>query len=158
MYRIVLLFLLATAMIAGDATVPSDVTPVGASAPASTPASTPGSAETPASNTTTSQDKKAPEGGSLLGMLPMLVIFILIFYFLILRPQRKEDRRRKDLVAAIKAGNSVVTIGGLHGEVVSVGEQTVDLRVGKSERESIIMTYNKSAIAANLTAETGAKS
>ena len=49
-------------------------------------------------------------------MWPTLIMFgavILIFYFLIIRPQKKRDKEAKDMLAAIKKGDKIVTIGGL---------------------------------------------
>ena len=50
----------------------------------------------------------------------------------------------------MKAGHQVVTIGGVHGEVVSVGELTVELNVAKGDKP-VIMTFNRGAIATNVT-------
>jgi len=42
------------------------------------------------------------------------------------------------LAAALKRGDKVMTIGGLHAEVAAVGETTVDLKVGESGRETVL--------------------
>lgn len=66
----------------------------------------------------------APTSNPLITFAPMVLIFI-VFYFFIIRPQRKRDADRKALVAAVKKGDKVITIGGLHATVASVDETSV---------------------------------
>jgi preprotein translocase subunit YajC len=87
---------------------------------------------------------KPPEGLN----LPMLLIPALVvafMWFIMIRPQKKEEKRRKEMVSAIKRGDKVITIGGLHAEVAAVGEGTIDLRVGQGQHETIL-TFNKGAV------------
>lgn len=70
------------------------------------------------------------------------VLIILIFYFLIIRPQKKRDKETKAMLAAMKKGDKVVTIGGIHGTIVTVKEQTVVVKVDDSAR----IEFSKSAI------------
>ena len=51
----------------------------------------------------------------------------LIFYFFMIRPQMKRQRESKEYRESISKGDKVVTIGGLHGKVLSVSDQTVVL-------------------------------
>ena len=70
------------------------------------------------------------------------VLIILIFYFLIIRPQKKRDKETKAMLAAMKKGDRVVTIGGIHGTIVTVKDQTVVIKVDDSAR----IEFSKSAI------------
>ena len=82
-------------------------------------------------------------------MWPTLIMFaavILIFYFLIIRPQRKRDKEAKDMLAAIKKGDKVVTIGGIRGTVAIVKESTVIIKVDDNTR----IEFSKNAISAVL--------
>jgi preprotein translocase subunit YajC len=97
---------------------------------------------------------KAPDASSSLPTILLMVGIFAFMWFILIRPQRKEEKRRQELVASMRPGNQVVTIGGLHGEVVAVGEGTVDLKVGK---DGTVMTFNKGAISTNLTAVAEAK-
>lgn len=83
----------------------------------------------------------------------MFVAIIAIFYFLIIRPQKKRDKETKAMLDAMKKGDKVVTIGGIHGTVVTVKEQTVVLKVDDNAR----LEFTKSAISTVLNKE-GAKS
>lgn len=81
-------------------------------------------------------------GGSMGATLITFVLIILIFYFLIIRPQKKRDKEAKAMIDAMKKGDRVVTIGGVHGTIVAVREQTVVVKVDDSAR----IEFSKSAI------------
>ena len=85
-------------------------------------------------------------GGSMWPTLIMFGAVILIFYFLIIRPQRKRDKEAKDMLAAIKKGDKIVTIGGIRGTVAIVKESTVIIKVDDNTR----IEFSKSAISAVL--------
>ena len=86
------------------------------------------------------------EGGQQPGLLPNLVLFgliFLVFYFLIIAPARKKQKRHAEMIGALKNGDKVVTQGGIHGTVVGVSEQVVQLRVA----ENVKLDFARSAIA-----------
>ena len=93
------------------------------------------------------------QSGSMWTTIIMFVAIIAIFYFLIIRPQKKRDKETKAMLDAMKKGDKVVTIGGIHGTVVTVKEQTVVLKVDDNAR----LEFTKSAISTVLNKE-GAKS
>ena len=85
------------------------------------------------------------EGGSanpLMTFLPFIAI-IGIFYFLIIRPQNKKQKETQKMLSALKKGDRVVTIGGVHGSIQSVKEQTVVVKVDDNTK----IEFNRSAIA-----------
>ena len=67
--------------------------------------------------------------GSALPSLLFLALMVGVFYFLIIRPQRRRSQAQKDLAASLQIGDEVRTIGGIHGTVVSMTEDSVVLRV-----------------------------
>ena len=79
---------------------------------------------------------------SLTSSLIMFALIILIFYFLIYRPQKKRDKEAKAMLAAMKKGDKVVTIGGIHGTIVTVKDKTVVIKVDDSAR----IEFSKEAI------------
>ena len=83
------------------------------------------------------------EAGSMYTTLVTFVLIILIFYFLIIRPQKKRDKEAKKMLEAMKKGDKVVSIGGIHGTIVQVKDQTVVVKVDDSAR----IEFTKSAIA-----------
>ena len=50
-------------------------------------------------------------------------------YFFMIRPQMKRQKEAKEYREAISKGDKVVTIGGVHGKVVSISDLTVVLEV-----------------------------
>ena len=76
------------------------------------------------------QDAAQPSG--LFSFLPLILIF-LVMYFLLLRPQMKQRKKvEEDLRAlrdGLKNGDKIVTSGGILGVVMSVREETVQLRI-----------------------------
>ena len=55
--------------------------------------------------------------------LPLVLIFV-VFYFLLLRPQQRKMKQHKEMVAALRRGDRVVTQGGLIGKVSKVVSDT----------------------------------
>lgn len=77
--------------------------------------------------------------------LQSLILFggiAIVFYFFMIRPQQKKQKDTKKFIEEIKKGDTVVTIGGVHGKVYSTEEETVILEVDKSTKIKI----EKSAI------------
>lgn len=68
-------------------------------------------------------------GGSGLTSLLFLAVMVGVFYFLIIRPQRKRSQKQKELAQSLQVGDDVRTIGGIHGTVVSMDEDSAVLRV-----------------------------
>ncbi len=84
-------------------------------------------------------------GGSGMEGIFMLLIMFAIFYFLLIRPQQKRAKQHKELIESLKAGDQVITAGGLHGKVVAVQDNlaTVEIASGvrvKINRGSIVGT------------------
>jgi preprotein translocase subunit YajC len=80
----------------------------------------------------------------------MLLIMFAIFYFLLIRPQQKRAKQHKALIDALKAGDQVVTAGGIHGKVVAVQETVVTIEISagvriKVSRSSIASTKAEAA-------------
>lgn len=76
------------------------------------------------------------------GLWIILAVMIAVFYFILIRPQRKRAQQHDDMVTKLKKGDEVVTIGGLHGVIKKITEDTFVLEVDKGVR----LTFNKSAI------------
>ncbi|MEE8376345.1 MAG: preprotein translocase subunit YajC [Acidimicrobiia bacterium] len=63
------------------------------------------------------------------GSLIFLALMIGVFYFLIIRPQRSRAKKQKDLSESLMIGHEVRTIGGIHGTVVSLDDDSVVITV-----------------------------
>lgn len=57
-----------------------------------------------------------------------------IFYWLLIKPQRDERKRHQAMVAALKKGDEVATVGGIIGTIVHVEEDRVTLKTGENTR------------------------
>ncbi|MCX2454440.1 preprotein translocase subunit YajC [Lacticaseibacillus nasuensis] len=78
-------------------------------------------------------------------MLLMIVVLFAFMYFGMMRPQKKQQQKRQEMLSAMKKGDKIVTIGGLHAVIDSIDEakQTVDL-----DCDGVYLTFNLSAIRA----------
>lgn len=79
--------------------------------------------------------------GSLGTFLPLIIMFVL-FYFLLIRPQQKRQKQVMNMQNSLEKGDKIVTIGGLHGIVDSLDENTIVIRCGDGSR----LTYDRSAV------------
>lgn len=85
----------------------------------------------------------AAEGGTnLLTMLWPFLLMFAVFYFLLIRPQQKKSKARNQMLSAVKNGDKVVTIGGVHGTIMEITDDIVVLRVNDTAK----MTFDRSAI------------
>ena len=80
--------------------------------------------------------------GALGGLLPMLLI-IGVFYMLLIRPQQKRQRELQQTIAELKAGDRVVTTGGVIGTITTVRDTSFLIRSG----DKSILEVARSAIA-----------
>ncbi|MPN33594.1 hypothetical protein SDC9_181083 [bioreactor metagenome] len=89
--------------------------------------------------------QQAGETGGFLGMIPqlaMMVVMVGVFYFLLIRPQRKKDKAVKDMLAAIKTGDRICTIGGIYGTVTQLKDDTVTLAVGAQKTQLVMARWS----------------
>lgn len=75
----------------------------------------------------------------LMQLLPLIPI-VIIFYFLLIRPQNKQMKETKAMLAALKAGDRVLTRGGLIGSITGVKEHEVELEIAKGVKASFART------------------
>ena len=77
-------------------------------------------------------------GDMLTGLLPIALIFV-VFYFLLIRPQQKKARAHRELVAALRRGDRVVTAGGIMGTVAKVSnDQEVLVEIAEGVRVRMV--------------------
>ncbi|HSE50081.1 MAG TPA: preprotein translocase subunit YajC [Terriglobales bacterium] len=62
------------------------------------------------------------------GIAPLLLIFA-VFYFLLILPQQRRQKKWQQMLQELKAGDKVVTSGGIRGTILSVKDDAVQLRV-----------------------------
>ena len=71
---------------------------------------------------------------ALLGTFLPMILIVAVFYLFLIRPQRKKDKKVKEMLAALKVGDRVCTIGGMYGTITNIrDENTVTLALGPQE-------------------------
>ena len=66
------------------------------------------------------------------GIWPIAVFLALIFamfYFLMIRPQRRRQKEQEEMMQQLRKGDRVITNAGIYGQIESVGEDTVVLKI-----------------------------
>ncbi len=66
---------------------------------------------------------------SMLWSIGPFVLLFVVFYFFIIRPQNKKQKETKKMLEGLRKGDRIVTIGGIHGQVTSVKDNTVIVKV-----------------------------
>jgi preprotein translocase subunit YajC len=98
----------------------------------------------------------APSAGGPDLFLPMMLGIGLIWYFMVIRPQNQRQREHEGSLKAAKKGDHVVTAGGLHGKVVSVGEDDLGVEIGKVKGGgAVTVQVSKARIESIGTADSG---
>src|SRR5882762_2627793 len=80
--------------------------------------------------------------GALGGLLPMLLI-IAVFYVLLIRPQQKRQKELQQTISQLKAGDRVVTTGGIIGIITTVRDTSFLIR----SADKSILEIARSAVA-----------
>ena len=89
-------------------------------------------------------------GGSdaLLTFMPIILI-VVIMYFLIIRPQQRRMKQTQEMIANIRRGDTVVTVGGIIGKVAKVDESEIQVDIAdnvrvRMSRQSVAEVRSKS--------------
>ena len=63
-------------------------------------------------------------------MIIYFVIIIAVFYFLLIRPQKKQEKKMREMLAALKVGDEVISIGGIRGKIRKIKDDFVVVETG----------------------------
>ena len=90
----------------------------------------------------------AQEAGDGLSGLILPFFFLAVLYVLLIRPQSKRRKELSRLVAGLRVGDLVATVGGIHGEIVDLEDATVDLAVTEDAggRPDVIIRFDRAAV------------
>ena len=80
------------------------------------------------------------EGGS--SVIIFWIAILGVFYFFMIRPQQKKQKKSKEFRSSLSKGQQIVTIGGVHGRIAELQDDTVIIDVEKGAKIKI----DKSAI------------
>ena len=71
---------------------------------------------------------------ALLSTFVPMVLIVVVFWLFLIRPQRKKDKKIKEMLAALKVGDRICTIGGIYGTITNIrDENTITLAVGPQD-------------------------
>ncbi|MCE3007773.1 MAG: preprotein translocase subunit YajC [Bacteroidetes bacterium] len=72
----------------------------------------------------------------------LLVGIMVVFYFFMIRPQMQRQKKEKEFRKNLQKGDKIVTLGGIHGRILSIEDNTVLVEVD----DSVKMRFEKAAI------------
>ena len=91
-----------------------------------------------------------PEGGDmgilgtvvgLAGTLFPLIIMFVLMYFLMIRPEKKRKKKEQEMLAALKRGDRICTIGGIYGTIADIKDDTITLTVGRDNLSMVVTRW-----------------
>ncbi|WP_026672452.1 preprotein translocase subunit YajC [Alkalihalobacterium bogoriense] len=74
-------------------------------------------------------------------IIPLILMFA-IFWFLLIRPQQKRQKQIRNMHAALEKGDKIITIGGLHGTIDSLDEDTIVIIVNDNRK----LTFDRTSV------------
>ena len=81
--------------------------------------------------------------GSIISFLPLILI-LGIFYLIVFLPARRRQKKLQDMIENLKAGDKVVTSGGIYGTIVGFKDDRIQLRIA----ENVKVDLSRNAITA----------
>lgn len=87
------------------------------------------------------QQTQAP--GGIISFLP-LVLILGIFYLIVFLPARRRQKKLQEMISNLKAGDKVVTSGGIYGTIVGFKDDRIQLRVA----ENVKIELSRNAVTA----------
>lgn len=81
-------------------------------------------------------------GGSMIAVVGPIAIFAVMIFFMF-RAQRKQAKDRQSMINAIKAGDKIITVGGIFGEVVAVKDDSYTVKIA----ENVKVEMSKAGVA-----------
>ena len=98
----------------------------------------------------TAQTARPP---GLFNMMVPLVLMFIIMYVILIKPQQRKQKEQDELIKKLKAGDRVVTNGGIHGTITGVKENTIMVRIA----DNVKVELNRTSVSAVTKVEKPAK-
>lgn len=73
-------------------------------------------------------EAETPAVNPIASLLPM-ILMVGIFWVILIVPQRKQQKKRNEMINALKKGDKVITVGGIHGEITEISDDEIRLRI-----------------------------
>lgn len=75
--------------------------------------------------------QQAQQPSGILGFLPLLFI-LAIFYLIVFLPARRRQKKLQEMIDNLKAGDKVITSGGIYGTIVGFKDDRIQLRIAEN--------------------------
>ena len=75
------------------------------------------------------------------GMFFPLIIMFVLMYFLMIRPEKKRKKKEQEMLAALKRGDRICTIGGIYGTIADIKDDTITLTVGRDNMSMVVTRW-----------------
>ena len=62
-------------------------------------------------------------------------------YFMMIRPEKKRRKKEQDMLASLKKGDRVCTIGGIYATIENIKDDTITLSVGKGDQTMVVARW-----------------
>lgn len=79
-----------------------------------------------------------PAGANAFSPFIMMAVVLVVFYFFLIRPQKKKEKKLQQMIAALKVGDEIATIGGIHGKIARIKDDLFVLESGIGTMKSFI--------------------
>jgi len=89
------------------------------------------------------------QGSQIMSFLPIILIFI-IFYFMLIRPQQRRAKEHRNLLANLKAGEYILTNGGIYGKVTGIKENTLTVEISDKVRVKVSRGHVAAVVPADM--------
>ena len=96
------------------------------------------------------QSEPLPAPSPFSQFIPFILIFV-IFYFLLIRPQKQKQKKLQLQVDAMRPGDKVITLGGIHGLITNIKKQSVTVKVDNNTK----IEFEKGSIATVISKNSG---
>jgi len=65
-------------------------------------------------------------------------ILLGVMYFMVIRPQKAQQKKRETMMANLRKGNRIVTVGGLFGEIIDIKDDAVIANVAQGAERMVV--------------------
>jgi preprotein translocase subunit YajC len=79
-----------------------------------------------------------------MSFLIVIVVLFLLMWLLLIRPQRRRSMVQMQMQDSLRKGDEIITAGGLHGAVVSIEDDVLEIEIAKDT----IVRLDRRAVAA----------
>lgn len=77
-----------------------------------------------------------------MSMMIFMGVMVAVFYFFMIRPQMKKRKEEQKFRSEMQKGDKVMTIGGIHGKINAVKEDSIIMEV----EGGVLLKIDKNAI------------